>query len=162
MGLIIHTAGGARWGWSFGLLRRLLDLRYRVSTFGRKGHNLCGFHSLRQGEAIPRCVICLGCSRWILVWSVCFVATSLSSGFSVVRCSVEILKSSNIHAVCNTSGRVVTLVLCVQLYTQRTSKVDGAICMYLLVLYGFIMFYHPLRNYLLEVVPSTLMLMYTF
>ena len=34
--------------------------------------------------------------------------------------------------------------------------------MYILDYSGFIWFYLPLRNYLLEVVPSTLMLMYTF
>ena len=63
-----------------------------------------GFHSLTwKGEAIPRCrfvmnfsclfnalcVIGFACWRWILAWSVCFIATSLSSVFSVVRCSAR-------------------------------------------------------------------------
>ena len=79
------------------------------------------FHSLSwKGEAIPRrpfvmhflCLfnvsvydwLCM--LRWILVWSVCFLATSLSSGFSVARCSATMLGSplmDSCHWTCFTA-----------------------------------------------------------
>ena len=57
-------------------------------------------------SSMSLCVIVFACWRWILAWSVCFIATSLSSGFSVVRCSATMLGSplmDSCHWTCLTA-----------------------------------------------------------
>ena len=44
-------------------------------------------------SSMSLCVIGFACWWWILAWSVCFQTTSLSSGFSVVRCSATMSES---------------------------------------------------------------------
>ena len=57
-------------------------------------------------SSMSLCVIVFACWRWILAWSVRFLATSLSSGFSVVRCSATMLGSplmDSCHWTCLTA-----------------------------------------------------------